>query len=172
MLFCYPYQFIKKTRGDFSREGAAAEWPIWVPAKAMLGKFLQKEHTYGEAVCFHPRYNPHIDFAAIRSYLRSKHVVIITSNTERFSDLQLGLSTHFIDGPASDAWRFYTQLEARALALVREKGFSADEVLFMVSAAEAAKVMVYDLAKAGYTAWDTGQFFDLAAKEIAALDAR
>ena len=48
----------------------------------------------------------------------------------------------------------------------RKEFFSQNEILILISMGSAAKVLVYDLMKLNYTAWDTGQFFDLAFKEI------
>ncbi|MBY0538586.1 GT-D fold domain-containing protein [Patescibacteria group bacterium] len=168
-LFCFPHTFITKSNEQFIHEGIAHEWPIWIAAKVILKKFLRTDKQYGDALAFHPKYNPHIDFAAIKNYLDTKHIIIITSNIERFTDIKLGKSTTLIEGPSSDAWQVYEELTQKGLAVVTEKNLPANEVLFMISAAEAAKVMVYDLAVLGYTAWDTGQFFDLAAKEIGSL---
>lgn len=169
ILFCYTYPFIKKTKAEFVAEGIGNEWRIWVPSKVMLGNFLRRDKIYGDAMCFHPKYNPNIDFAGIKNYLDDKHIIIITSNTERFKDIKLGRSVTLIEGPSSDAWRVYETLEQQAHKIINTSDWKTDEVLIMISAAEAAKVMVYDFAMAGYTAWDTGQFFDMAAKEIAQL---
>ncbi len=166
ILFCYPHTFVRKDRQTYRKEGIENEWQIWVAAKVLMKRFLRKEKVYGDALCFHPRYNLDINFPAIKKYLDTKHVLIITTNIERFRDIKFGMSTTLIEGPANDAWQAYEHLEKEALKTVSAKGFKTNEVLFMVSAAEAAKVMVYDLTKAGYIAWDTGQFFDLAAKEI------
>jgi hypothetical protein len=169
ILFCYPHSFIKKTKAEFESENIGNEWRIWVALKVLLKRYLRSDKKYGDATCFHPRYNTAMNFLEIKNYLDSKHVIIITSGTERFKDIQLGKSTHFVEGPASDAWQVYESLEQAGLKIISENNLPKNEVLFMISAAEAAKVMVYDLTKQGYTAWDTGQFFDMAAKEIAAL---
>ncbi len=169
ILFCYPHTFIKKTKTQYEAEGIGAEWNIWIASKVMLRDFLQTGREYGDALSFHPKFNPGIDFVAIKNYLDTKHVVIITSNIERFADIKLGKSTTLIEGPSSDAWQVYEELTQKGLDAVTEKNLPPSEVLFMISAAEAAKVMVYDFTKLGYTAWDTGQFFDMAAKEISAL---
>lgn len=170
ILFSYPYRFILDTKADFKKRGAENEWPIWVTAKATLRKYVKPGHTYGDALCFHPRYNPEIDFKLLKQYFLTKNIIIITANVARFKDIQLGKSTTLIEAPGSDAWLNYLELENQALDLVNKNNWSSKEVLFMISAAEAAKIMVYDLTKEGYTAWDTGQFFDLAAKEINALN--
>jgi Glycosyltransferase GT-D fold len=169
ILFCYPFRFLTKTKADFIKDGIESEWSIWMATKVVVRGWLKPERTYGDAFVFHPRYNPGIDFALLKCYLDTKHVVIITSNTERLKNIKLGRSITLIEGPSSDAWQVYEDLEAKAYTAISKQGWQPSEVLIMVSAAEAAKVMVYDFAKAGYTAWDTGQFFDLAAKEISAL---
>lgn len=169
ILFCYPHTYAKKTRAEFIAEGIGLEWRIWISLKVMLEGFLRTDKTYGDAVCFHPKYNPGIDFKSIKNYLDTKHIIIITSNIERFANIKLGKSTTLIEGPSSDAWQVYEELTKKGLAAVQQKNLQPSEVLFMISAAEAAKVMVYDFTMAGYTAWDTGQFFDIAAKEITQL---
>lgn len=169
ILFCYPHRFITKSKETFIAEGIGAEWSIWVAFKVLLKQYLRSDKIYGDSMCFHPQHNPAMDFTAIKKYLDTKHIIIITSHIERFANIKLGKSTHFVAGPSSDAWRTYEELEAKGIAIVTENNLPKREVLFMISAAEAAKVMVYDLTKQGYTAWDTGQFFDMAAKEIAAL---
>lgn len=169
ILFCFPHTFIRKSKEQFQHEGIALEWRIWIASKVILKKFLRADKSYGDALSFHPKYNPNIDFTAIKNYLDTKHIVIITSNIERFTDIKLGKSTTLIEGPSSDAWQVYEELTQKGLKAVQEQNLPQTDVLFMISAAEAAKVMVYDLTNLGYTAWDTGQFFDMAAKEIGAL---
>ncbi len=169
ILFCYPFRFLTKPKADFVKEGIGSEWSIWIATKVVVRGWLRTGRTYGDAFCFHPRYNPNINWVALKAYLDTKHIIILTSNTDRFKDITLGRSITLIEGPSSDAWQVYEDLEAKAFAAIKDHAWQPAEVLLMVSAAEAAKVMVYDFAKAGYTAWDTGQFFDLAAKEISAL---
>lgn len=169
ILFCVPHTFITKSKKQFVEEGIKDEWAIWTAAKVMMQEYLIPGHIYGDATCFHPRYNPNIDFLALKKYLDTKHIIIATSGLERFKDLKLGKSTTLIEAPSSDAWQVYEKLEEAILAKITAEGFAKNEVLIMISAAEAAKVMIYDLSNQGYTAWDTGQFFDLAAKEFALL---
>ncbi len=166
ILFCFPHPYILKSRQEFIAEGIAAEWRIWVAAKVLVAKYLRKSRLYGNSFCFHPKHNPNIDFTALKSYLTKKHIIIITSHISRFESISLGQSTSFVEAPASDAWQVYTSLEEQTLAIIKRNDWSPKDVLVLVSAAEAAKVIVYDLTKSGYTAWDTGQFFDLASQEI------
>lgn len=169
ILFCVPHMFVTKNKAEFETEGIGAEWPIWTAAKVMLKDYLIPGHTYGDATCFHPRYNPDINFRDLKNYLDTKHVIIVTSNTERFASLTLGQSTTLIEAPSSDAWQVYETLEKQVLEKIKDRNLKPTEVLIMISAAEAAKVMIYNLSTQGYTAWDTGQFFDLAAKEFSLL---
>lgn len=165
ILFCYPHRFILKSKQEFAATGQKNEWPIWVTGKVMLKKYLQKDKVYGDSFCFNPKYTS-INFQEIQRYLNGKHVFIITSNTARFKDVTLGKTTTLINAPSSDSWQVYEDLEKITLEKIRENSLHPEEVLIMISAAEAAKVMVYDFTTMGYIAWDTGQFFDLAAKEI------
>lgn len=170
ILFCVPHTFVTKSKSEFVAEGIGAEWPIWTAAKVILQEYLLPGRTYGDATCFHPRYNPHINYQELKNYLDTKHVIIVTSATSRFSNLSLGKSTTLIEAPSSDAWQVYESLEKQVLDVIAQKKFAPTEVLIMISAAEAAKVMIYNLSALGYTAWDTGQFFDLAAKEFSLLN--
>ena len=102
----------------------------------------------------------------IQRFFQTKHIIIITSNIERFQSMSLGKTTDFINTPQSDAWQSYKIIKQSLLSLIKEKNFSQNEILILISMGSAAKVLVYDLMKLNYTAWDTGQFFDLAFKEI------
>jgi hypothetical protein len=166
ILFCVPHTLTNKSKAEFIKEGIANEWLIWTAAKVLLKEYLIPSHTYGDATCFHPRYNQNIDFKALKDYLDTKHVIIVTSNIERFTNLKLGLSTTLIPAPSSDAWKVYEQLETNVIETIKKLQLTQSNTLVMISAAEAAKVMIYNLSNKGYTAWDTGQFFDLAAKEF------
>ena len=104
--------------------------------------------------------------AESKDFFQEKHIIIVTSNVARFQEISLGKTTDFIDTPKSDAWQSYETIKKSLLSLVKKKGFSQNETLILVSMGSAAKVLVYDLMKLNYTAWDTGQFFDLAFKEI------
>lgn len=169
ILHCYPYRFALKTKREFIEENIGNEWPIWILAKVMMSQLINPTRTYGDSFCFHPRYTKNIDFKLLKQYFSQKHIIIITSNIDRFQNTRLGKTTHFVEAPNSDTWRCHQELEEKAVAIVEKTNISKSDILFIISTAEAAKVMVYDLAKQGYTAWDTGQFFDLATKEVAML---
>ena len=76
------------------------------------------------------------------------------------------MTTDFIEAPKSDAWQAYEKIKNNLLQLIKNKNFEKNNTLMLISMGSAAKVLVFDLMKLGYTAWDTGQFFDLAFKEI------
>ncbi|HXK38350.1 MAG TPA: GT-D fold domain-containing glycosyltransferase [Candidatus Paceibacterota bacterium] len=169
ILLCFPHEQITRKKEEYRLANIPHEWSIWISAKILARKLLREGSTYGNSMCFHPKHNKHIDFPRIKHFLSTRHVYIVTSGVERFTDIKLGLSTTFIEAPANDAWRVYTQLEDSVLRVIRTNGHQKNEVLIMISAAEAAKVMILDLHRQGYVCWDTGQFFELACKQIAAL---
>lgn len=171
LLICFNPELILKSRKEFEEAGIPEQYQYWTNSKVFLKNYYHPEIMYGSALSFHPRYNPDIDYAKLARFFATKHVLIVTSGTERFKEIRLGKSTCFIEAPKSDAWQQYEaihQLVREELSRINNK----DDSLVLVSIGSAAKVLVYDLMKEGYVAWDTGQFFDLAAGEIARLSAR
>jgi hypothetical protein len=166
LLICFNPEFILKTKEDFKREGIKEQWHFWTNSKIFLKDYYHKDIVYGSALCFTPRYNKNIDWEKIKKYFLTKNIIIVTSNTQRFKDIKLGTTTDFVEAPSSDAWQMYDGIKNDLLSLIINKNFNPENLLILISMGSAAKVLVYDLTKLGYTAWDTGQFFDLAAKEI------
>lgn len=169
LLVCFNPEFILKTKEEFARDGIAEQYQFWTNSKMFLKDYYHKDVMYGSALCFTPRYNKNIDYGKLKDFFLKKHVVIITSNIQRFRSISLGKTTDFIEAPRSDAWQQYENIKKTALSLIEEKKYPHHEILFLISMGSAAKVLTYDLTKLGFTTWDTGQFFDLAAKEITNL---
>lgn len=171
LLICFNPELILKTKKEFREMGIPKEYQFWTNSRVFLKDYYHPHVVYGSALCFHPRYNPDIDFKKLGAYFSSKDVIIVTTATERFKDLSLGKTTAFIEAPASDAWDEYGRMYGAVMAHIEENRLSRQDVLVLISMGSAAKVMVFDLMKDGYVAWDTGQFFDLAAKRIKELGA-
>ena len=74
-----------------------------------------------------------------------------------------------IEASKSDSWEQKSEIEKVFRELVDSRQFTPAKVLVMVSMGPGAKVFVNELSEAGYTAWDAGQFFDLAYKNIKEL---
>lgn len=171
LLICFNPELILMNRQEFRDAGIPEQYHFWTNSKVFLKNYVHPEVVYGSALCFHPRYNSTIDYEKLATFFSKKHILIVTSGTERFTGMNLGLTTRFIEAPKSDAWQKYATLHQ----LVREELSRInhhEESLILISMGSAAKVLVYDLMKEGYTVWDTGQFFDLAAKNIGCLTAR
>ena len=79
--------------------------------------------------------------------------------------MELGATTTFIEAPGSDAWQSYDDIHKKLITALQHH-HNKEDSLILVSMGSAAKVLVYDMSLLGYTAWDTGQFFDLAFTEI------
>lgn len=169
LLICFNPELILKTRKEFRDMGIPEQYQFWTNSKMFLRKYYHPHIVYGSALSFHTRYNPDLDFEKLGRYFATKDVIIVTSNTARFEGLSLGRSTAFIEAPASDAWDRYAEIYQEVLRHIETRALNPKGVLVMVSMGSAAKVLVYDLMKAGYTAWDTGQFFDLASKRVSSL---
>lgn len=172
ILVCFNFEFILKSKKEFKEEGIPEQYQFWTNSKMFLKNYLHPEQVYGSALSFNIQYNPGLDFNKLEKFIENKNVVIITSNIERFKDIKLGKTTDFIDCPASDVWKHYSYIYDKATSIVKEKGYTKENVLFFVSLASTAKILVFDLTKEGYVAWDTGQFFDLAAEKIRKISLR
>jgi len=164
ILIALHWQFFTKTRRELKQDGIPPT--IWTNSKVFLKDYLNEGQTYGSALCFQPKFNPQLDFKKILNYFKTKNIIIVTANTDRFSHIKLGETTDFVECPRNDSWNHYDAIFERALELVKEKRYEKRKVLFLVSLASAAKVFVYDLLEYDYQGWDTGQFFDLAFRQI------
>jgi hypothetical protein len=164
LMIALHWQFFTKSKKELRKDGIPPT--IWTNSKVFLKGYLQEGRTYGGALCFQPKFNPQINFRKILNYFKTKHIIIMTANVERFSHIKLGKTTDFVKCPRNDSWQQYPNLFNEALSLAREKGYQKENTLFLISLASAAKVFVYDLLQEDYQAWDTGQFFDLAFKQI------
>jgi hypothetical protein len=71
--------------------------------------------------------------------------------------------------PSSDAWQKYDEIKKNLLDTISSLRLQKENTLILISLAETAKVLVYEVTLLGYRAWDTGQFFDQASKEIQTL---
>ncbi len=169
MIICLPGDHLTKTREELEKIGKGDEFKYWINSKVLLHKYVQKGRVYGSSFAFYPAVNTGIDYKKLKDYFLKKNVVIITSSLERFKDISLGKTTHLIEAPKSDGWDKIAEIRTAFRELVKENDYTPKEVLVMVSMGPAAKVFVYELAEEGYTAWDAGQFFDLAYKNIQAL---
>lgn len=169
LLICLPSEHLRKTKPDLIKENKTNEFKFWINSKVLCHKYINPEKLYGSSFAFHPLFNSNINYDKLKSYLSAKNLIIITYNTDRFANIKLGKTNDFIESPKSDSWDKVDEIKETLNTLVTQKGYGKKEVLVMVSMGSAAKVMVYDLVVDGYTAWDAGQFFDLAFKEISKL---
>lgn len=165
VLACFPLPQITKTKKEYKNDGIENEWNIWVLSKVLAKKYLKTSSIYGDSHCFHPKYSD-IDYNKLKEYLSSKNIIIVSSSIELVKNLKLGKSLDTVRAPSNDAWEEYDSIFSSITEIIKNNNYKKEEVLVMASLCEAAKVLVYDLSDLGYTAWDTGQFFILAEREI------
>lgn len=166
LLVCFNPELILKTKAEMDAEGIGWQHQFWTNSRVYLKDYIHIDRVYGSALSFHERYNLALPYEEIIEHMRHKHLIIVASNTTRFKGQQFGLTTTYIEAPQSDAWSQYDSLLSNVLREANK--YDKESVLVLASIGPAAKVMVYDLTKAGYTAWDTGQFFDLAINRLVA----
>lgn len=170
ILLCFNPEFILKSKWEFERQWIGNEWQLWINSKMYLYKYLQKGRTYGSALLFHLRYNSHFDFQKLWQFLAPKNIIIIVTRSSRFHDCKIGATTDFIEAPQNDAWESYDEMKQAVLGLIEKKGYKKENVLVLGSASSATKVLAWDLQiHHNIVSWDTGQFFDIAAKQIQEL---
>jgi Glycosyltransferase GT-D fold len=160
LLVCFNPELILKTKAEMDAQGIGWQHQFWTNSRVYLKDYIHVDRVYGSALSFHERYNPALPYEEIIEHMRHKHLIIVASNTGRFLGQQFGLTTSYVEAPASDAWSQYDTLLGTVLREAKE--YDKESVLVLASIGPAAKVMVFDLTKTGYTVWDTGQFFDLA----------
>lgn len=164
LLVCFNPEFILKTKIEFEAMGIGEQYHFWTHSRVFLKDYIHSEQSYGSALSFQERYNTNIPYDKLVNHLKTKHLVIVASNISRFNNQQLGITTQYVNAPSSDAWSEYETIMQKVYSCVVK--IPKSDVLVLTSLGPTSKVMVYDLAKVGYTAWDTGQFFDLALKEV------
>ena len=164
LLVCFNPEFILKTKDQFVKEGIGEQHHFWTNSKIYLKDYINKDQDYGSALTFHGRYNLNLPYDKLVEHLKTKHLVIVASNTARFNDKQLGLTTHYVEGPSSNAWDSYDELMSEIKNVI--KILPKSDTLIMTSLGPTSKIMALDLTNDGYVVWDTGQFFDLALKRI------
>lgn len=161
VLLCIPGDHLTKTQ-----EEDGEEYKYWINSKMLLHKLVHHDKVYGSSFAFYPKVNTRIDYKKLKAYFSKKDIILITSGLERFSDVLLGRSTHLIEAPKSNGWDKVGEIRSVFDELVTKESLKKNETLVMVSMGPAAKVFVYELTKQGFTAWDAGQFFDLAYQKI------
>ena len=164
LLVCFNPEFILKTKEEFVKEGIGEQHHFWTNSKIYLKDYIDGDRVYGSALSFQERYNKNLPYDKIVEHLKTKHLIIVASNTARFKNKQLGLSTAYVEGPSSNAWDSYIRLREEVLNKV--SFLPKSDTLIMTGLGPSSKIMVLDFTEAGYTVWDTGQFFDLALKRI------
>ena len=164
LLVCFNPEFILKTKEDFIKEGIGEQHHFWTNSKIFLKDYIHADQSYGSALSFHGRYNVNLPYDRLIEHIKTKHLVIVASNTARFNNQQLGLTTTYVEGPSSNAWDSYDKILGKVKESIKE--LPKSDTLIMTSLGPTSKVMVLDLTNEGYVVWDTGQFFDLALDRI------
>lgn len=160
LLVGFNPELVFLSKSQFKEQGIAHEYQYWTNSKIFLKDYLNKGQVYGSTLCFQERYNKSLDYQKILSHLKSRHLMIVTSNVSRFKDVALGMTTDYVEGPSSDAWSEYNRIIEKIKDIA--SNYPKEDILILGALGPATKVLAYDLTREGYTVWDTGQLFDLA----------
>lgn len=108
----------------------------------------QVYQTYGE-------YDFETYYARMQNLLKGKDVTVICGegvlDKLQYQALDVCNSVEYVYGPSMNAYSEYTNLLEQAKKIDKKR-------LVLVILGPTAKVLVYDLYKAGYTAWDMGHY--------------
>lgn len=126
---------------------------MWLPFKIMYRYFFPRGMTYFDAHTFYEQgFETHL-----KSLIEESHTIIVT-NKETISKLkQRGLegkiTSTFIETPSQDAFKEYEAIFEKTIHTLQLH----PNAKILVSMGPAAKVLVYDLSKKGYAAYDIGR---------------
>ncbi|PIT93333.1 MAG: hypothetical protein COU06_00445 [Candidatus Harrisonbacteria bacterium CG10_big_fil_rev_8_21_14_0_10_38_8] len=164
LLICFNPEFILKSKKEFIREGIGNEYQYWINSKIFLAKYINKNQIYGRALAFQEKYNKNFPYSRVKEYLKTKNLVIVTSKICRFNNKNFGETTQYIEGPTSNAWSRYNEIKEQIFHSIKK--LPKEKTLILISLGPVSKILILDLTERGYTAWDTGQFFDISLKKI------
>lgn len=124
-----------------------------------LSKFPQKALIYGDAFAFEKKKRN------IYSQIwegTTKHIIFVHNSNDHATTFAntYHLEISFVKCPAYDAFEMLETVEAEIRSLVTENNWRNEDVMILVSAGPAAKVLVYDLCTEGYHCIDTGHCWD------------
>lgn len=160
LLVGFNPELILLTKEKFRQKGIPEEYQYWTNSKIFLKDYINQGQIYGSALCFQERYNQNLNHKKLLDHLKSRNLIIVTSNIKRFNDVNLGITTDYLEVPSSDAWFECDSILERVKETLLK--YPKEEVLVLGALGPATKVLAYDLTNEGYTVWDTGQLFDLA----------
>lgn len=164
LLVGFNPEFILLSKRQFKEKGIPKEYQYWTHSKVFMKDYINLGQVYGSALCFQERYNKNINHQQILDHLKTKHLIIVASNTKRFKNAKFGLTTDYVEGPSSDAWSNYKDILSRVSNAASQ--YPKEDVLVLSALGPTTKVMTFDLTKVGYAVWDTGQLFDLALNRL------
>ena len=118
LLLCFNPEFILKTKTEFKSEGIIKQYLFWTHSKVFLKNYIRIGQSYGSALSFHERYNAQIPYEEIARHLKTKHLIVVASNTARFKEQNLGLTTQCVEAPSSNAWDSYEKIMRQVIQSV------------------------------------------------------
>ncbi len=137
-----------------------------VEARKVLWRCVVPGQLYGSAFAFLPEHHLKFDWKVLRIFIQNKKVIIITGNISKIQYFKLGQETFFIEAGVYNVFETREKIFNDIKIFTEKNDLSKENCLFLVSLGPTACSVVEFISKLGYTAWDTGHFFQLAEKEI------
>ncbi|WP_076097959.1 GT-D fold domain-containing glycosyltransferase [Chromobacterium subtsugae] len=144
------------------------EYNMWVDMRRLMWTFLCPGRSYGHSHLFIEANSPDFNWAQFKDHLREKHVIVATGNTDKISDLNLGLKTYFVECGTENAYERKSIIKDNITNLIKNNGLDKNNVLVLLSLGPTAGILAREFIDDDICAWDTGHMFKFAAKKFSA----
>ena len=118
---------------------------------------LKKAFVYWDSNIFR---DENLKSKMLLNYLSGKKVIIITKNNKNIEKLNIWKEIIYIKVPSKNAFSKYDNIMGKIKTTIINKQLTKSNSIFLVSAWPAAKIIVHDINKLSFVAWDTWALFD------------
>jgi hypothetical protein len=137
-----------------------------IEARMFLWKFLSSNILYGSWSVFMPQHHINLNWNLVKKYFENRNIVIVTGDTYKLKNITFSEKTFFIEAGKYNMFEKRFEVFQGIQKSIVENKFKKENTLFLVSLGPTACSVVEYISNLGFTAWDTGHFFQLAEKEI------
>ncbi len=133
----------------------------WSQTRYDFKKNFNHDLTYGETLLFE-KGKSHV-YGKIWTHESCPPNIIFVHNDEKYAkffEQTYHKNTFFVKCPPKHAFSKLDEMEKEIQAIIDENGWEKDQVMIVMSAGPAGKVIIYDFSKQGYHCVDTGHCWD------------
>lgn len=133
---------------------------FWYKTEAFMSQRIKKELYYGDPLVFKRVLNENIKSSLL---WQGKAVLLVGSMAELLKNKQIesNRGQYLIKAPVGDSFRQWKDIFKNITEAIKNNNLKKEEIIILISLGPAAKVLVYELSKKGFRAYDMGTYFDL-----------